>query len=111
MPRSIALTCGLALTAAAIAVPAAQASTAQVVGTKLVYTAAAGETNALIASIVTATGKYRLRDPGATITPGPGCVAATVNDVRCDQAGVTSLEVALGDGADTAKIGLATPAV
>jgi Ca2+-binding RTX toxin-like protein len=102
----------------------AQASTAKVVfppdfGSLFSYIAAPGETNQVEVSLLA--GTVTIRDTGASITAGDGCVSVDAHEVTCalgihDQLGVTlddlddsltlegdgvDWEVRGGDGADT----------
>jgi Ca2+-binding RTX toxin-like protein len=77
---------------------AAVASTARVDAGSLTYTAAAGETNALVISRVL--DNVVLSDPGARITAGRGCTQVTASDVRCSRTGVKGIVVDAGDRAD-----------
>ena len=66
------------------------------------YIAAPGETNAVVVTIEGA--NVRISDPGATISAGPGCVAAGA-DVLCDITQTfVEMFVAFDDGDDSADL-------
>jgi hypothetical protein len=72
---------------------------------RLLYIAAAGETNNLGASL--SNGTYTLTDPGATISPGAGCKTVTANQVTCTKlqgATINYLGVGLSDMNDTVTV-------
>lgn len=114
-----ALAAASALTLAALAPPAAQAGEAHVEtnadGTRtVVFTADPGESNDLLVDRdpgFTAD-QYQLDDQNNSLRPGPGCkqkLREPQNNpepkiVRCDPAGVTTIRVTLGDGADSVNI-------
>jgi len=90
--------------AGAVLVPSeAGASTASVSVNNVFFFATAGETNDVTVER-TATA-YVLSDPGSTIVPGAGCTAVTANVVSCSTAGITKVDLRLGDLNDKAKIG------
>lgn len=81
-------------------VATASASTAQVNGSMLVYTAGAGETNAItFEPAFFNAGAVSIQD-SVPLTPGPGCTAVSSTKVDCDRSGLTSTRFVLGDGAD-----------
>ncbi len=93
----------IAATAALLAVPGiAAGSTASISGATLSFFAAAGETNNLSADIEGT--DYILIDPGAPITPGPGCVAIVAIQVKCAGATVERLSFRLNDLNDSASV-------
>jgi hemolysin type calcium-binding protein len=110
----------LAVTALAIAAPAAQAATVSVVdvglfgGTPgqfaLFYRAAAGETNRLTASESVPGRAWIVRDAGATVVPGPNCVAQPGGAACAAPVSATgrppliSAMIDLADGDDRAQI-------
>lgn len=67
--------------------------------TQVRFQAAAGELNVL--ELSRAGGATRIADRGATIAPGPGCVATDAHTAVCEQ-GDASID--LGDGNDTATV-------
>lgn len=101
----------LTLIATFAMVPVAQAATAQIVYVEgplsphsgpsvapmLQYTAAAGEQNRVTVADEPATG-YRVRDDGAPLQPGSGCLRVNDNEVTCS--GATGVAIATGDGDD-----------
>jgi Ca2+-binding RTX toxin-like protein len=91
---------------AAVAAPQAVAATASVSGGVLVYQASAGETNEL--SVFLIEGVYHLTD-SAGLNSGSGCSSGSVTAVACPAAGVTSLQIDLGDSNDTALMPTPTP--
>ena len=89
--------------AGAVLVPSqAGASTASISVNNVYFFATAGETNDVT---VEKTGTaYVLSDPGSTIVPGAGCTAVTANVVSCSTAGITNVDLRLGDLNDKARI-------
>ena len=89
----------------ALAAPAlAQASTAHVVfppdsGSLFSYIAAPGETNQVEASLLA--GTVTIRDTGASITAGDGCVSVDAHEVTCAVGIHDRLGVALDDLGDS----------
>ncbi|HEX9236480.1 MAG TPA: hypothetical protein VF972_09395, partial [Actinomycetota bacterium] len=77
----------------------ALASTAQISGSTLVFTAASGEANNM--EVEGGNGfPFRVEDLGAPLTPGPGCSADGPHHVLCPSTGVTSISVDTGDRND-----------
>jgi hypothetical protein len=75
------------------------------------YVAAPGEANRLVVQPGPA-GTVSFVDPGATITPlDATCVTVTAHEARCDAALVPALNIALGDGDDSATVDVNTPGV
>jgi Ca2+-binding RTX toxin-like protein len=87
--------------------PVAGAATAQVTGGVLGFDAAAGELNTVRLVRPDAT-TYTLTDTGllttTPITAGAGCTQVTPRSVSCAAAGLTSIDVSLGDGDDELRI-------
>jgi Ca2+-binding RTX toxin-like protein len=81
-------------------VSGAWASTAQVSGSMLVYTAGAGETNAIsFEPAFFDAGAVAIQD-SVPLTPGSGCSAVSSTKVECRRSGLTSTRFLLGDGDD-----------
>ena len=75
------------------------------------YVAAPGEANRLVVQPGPA-GTVSFVDPGATITPlDATCVTVTAHEARCDAALVPALNIALGDGDDSATVDVNMPGV
>ena len=75
------------------------------------FVAAPGEANRLVVQPGPA-GTVSFVDPGATITPlDATCVTITAHEARCDAALVPALNIALGDGDDSATVDVNTPGV
>jgi Ca2+-binding RTX toxin-like protein len=72
------------------------------------FVAASGEANDV--SVTFGSSGFDVRDTGAPITPGAGCVAVTANLVECSVEGEESTEIkaALGDGNDFLTVDVAT---
>ena len=78
----------------------ASASTAAVQGNTLVYTAGAGETNAIsFEPAFFDTGAVAIQD-SVPLSPGAGCEAVSSTKVECQKAGLTTTRFVLGDGDD-----------
>ena len=67
----------------------------------LEYTADAGEGNRLTIAPEAPNG-FRVRDDGAAVRPGSGCMRVTDSEVTC--AGATSVSIVTGDGEDTVTL-------
>jgi Ca2+-binding RTX toxin-like protein len=91
--RTLAL--ALTLAAGALGSSDAVASTVLTDSGKLIYRADAGEENRLTVSLVA--GTYTITDTGASLLVGPNCTQAGPNGATCPSAGITSIDVALGD--------------
>lgn len=90
---------------------AALASTVSVERVQVVYTAGAGETNALVLTVEGT--DMRVSDPGATISAGAGCRPAGA-DVLCDVGpllGGLDVVISLADGDDRADLSSADSAL
>jgi hypothetical protein len=95
-------------------VPAANAATLKLAYTAqgIVYTASTGENNGL--TITPEGGRVTIADPGAGsirfTTSGNGkCTAVAATVVSCTAANIPKVVIALGDGDDTASVGIAVP--
>jgi Ca2+-binding RTX toxin-like protein len=88
----------LALTVPFLVAPTAQAGTIAAGGSKVTYTAATGETNAV--SVTASRGAVTVHDSGAPVT---GCTPVTPTEARCDGA-FRRVSLSLGDGADRARV-------
>ena len=87
-------------------------SDASVSGGVLSFTAGDGETNNV--RVTAQSGSYLLEDPyststktiqaGSRINPGAGCTRVTDTSVRCDAAGISSIQVNAGDLNDTVTV-------
>lgn len=87
---------------ALLAPVAAQASSVQISSNQLIYFAVAGETNSVTVSEEAA--NFRVRDPGATITPLAPCVMVTAIEATCPAATVRGIALHLDDKDDTDTI-------
>jgi Ca2+-binding RTX toxin-like protein len=106
--RTMTRTCpAVAVLLVALALPlSASAATVQKSGVAISYVAGAGETNSVTISL--AGDRYTITDQtGVTIVDGGGCQAGG-SSASCPAAGVTRLDVQLGDQNDSAKILAAT---
>lgn len=95
----------LALSALSPAAVHASSASVDKPNNRLLYIAAAGETNNLGASL--SNGTYTLTDPGATISPGSGCKTVTPNQVTCTKLPSSTIDylgVGLGDLNDTVTV-------
>lgn len=96
--RALVIAALAALTVAAVAHGAA---TVAVSGSTLTYTAAGGESNIPdIRRDPGAPARYVIVETGTTLTAGAGCAADSATQVRCDDVGITSITVTLGDQDD-----------
>jgi hypothetical protein len=95
----------LALVALWLLAPAAQAGTASIDGATARFIAAPGEANQLGVEYSPDLGAYTFRDTGAPVSAGPGCTVSG-GEARCPAAGLTAVDVELGDRDDA---GSATP--
>jgi Ca2+-binding RTX toxin-like protein len=66
----------------------------------IAYAGEPGETNDVVVEWRLTSGTFRFRDYGAPVTPGVGCTAIDAHAVSCRGQGVTTLDVAGGDGDD-----------
>lgn len=100
----------LALSAVTPAAVHASSASVDKQNNRLLYIAAAGETNNLGASL--SNGTYTLTDPGATISPGSGCKTVTANQVTCTKlpgATIDYVGAGLGDMNDTITVNGSLP--
>jgi hypothetical protein len=95
--------------AAVLAPAAAQAATARVEGSELVYSADGGNANDV--TVTLADGAYAIRDSAATINANVGCATVAPDQVSCPAGGVTALRVQLNNGDDRLVVQAPTPAV
>jgi hypothetical protein len=95
----------LALAALWLLPAAAQAGTASIDGTTARFIAAPGEANQLVIDYSPELGAYTFRDTGAPVSAGPGCTVSG-GEARCPAAGLTAVDVELGDRDDA---GSSTP--
>ena len=93
----------------------AHAASVQVTGAELVFTAGAGESNAL--SISFGDGAYEVQDNGTSgearvvVQPGPGCLpGSSPGTIVCSGAGVSAVVADMGDADDSATLNITTPA-
>jgi hypothetical protein len=93
--RLLGLTLAVCLALGAANAAPTLASTVSKSGSTLTYTAASGEVNQTIVSLVS--GTYTVADSGATITVGAGCSSVNANRATCAGAGITSINVNAGD--------------
>jgi Ca2+-binding RTX toxin-like protein len=87
----------VAVVALAAAAPVAQAGKLAASGSRVTYTAAAGEVNRV--TVTAAKGSVTVRDAGAPVT---GCTAIDPDKARCDGT-FGRVTLSLGDGADRAR--------
>lgn len=94
----------VALLALALAPPAATAGTFKVQGSTIIYTANAGEEDKIAAFEMGDRVRFT-RFGGGSLGPDAGCTLSNdLQSVVCDKAGVSSVVLNLGDGADVAAI-------
>ncbi|HWH45311.1 MAG TPA: calcium-binding protein [Thermoleophilaceae bacterium] len=115
--RGRPLIAGVILGGLLAAAPIAEASTVSHSGSRITYTASAGEQNHLVVSKAPAgpagITRISLRDEGAIVivptTPGPfgACIPVDQHEVMCNQRDtVSEVRANLGDGDDYARIGV-----
>jgi len=93
-------TLAVSVVSAVLPASAAWASAAAVSGSALVYTAGAGETNAIsFEPAFFDTGAVAIQD-SVPITPGPGCSSVSSTKVECQSTGLTTARFVLGDQSD-----------
>ncbi|MBM7789294.1 calcium-binding protein [Tenggerimyces flavus] len=88
--------------AALVATPAYAASGVTVAGSILQINAQAGKANKI--SVQLSGTVYTVTDNGDMVTPGTGCVAVTVRQVRCNAPNVSTVTANLGDGNDVLDV-------
>jgi Ca2+-binding RTX toxin-like protein len=107
LTRKVALSLSLGISAAFALLPAVAAgATAHIEIKRVYYIADAGEENDISISLTGS--NYVLSDPGAVITPGPGC-SASGHQAVCPTDGIIGITVNTGDGADSARNNTSTP--
>jgi Ca2+-binding RTX toxin-like protein len=98
--------CVIVAVLAAVVAEASQAATVRVTGgsNAVRYVAGPGESNDLTLTDIEDSWPtaYMVSDPGATITPGTGCVAVDAHTAVCiaESGSMSNVRVALGDGDD-----------
>jgi Ca2+-binding RTX toxin-like protein len=75
----------------------------------LEFTAAAGEVANSVVLGGPLGGRYTVRDTGAPVAAGVGCLQIDTNQVRCAVAGITHAELDLGAGKDIGRVVNALP--
>src|SRR3954453_6917840 len=93
----------LAVAALVLQAPPALAGTVSVTGGVLTFQAAPGEVNDAAVQFVPDDNEYLVRD-SAPVSTGPGCASKDFG-IRCPAAGVTTVELDLGDGDDRGDAG------
>ena len=106
---ALARTTAAALVAALATASAAQAGTARVAESMLLYVAAPGEANDVL--VTRSPDAFRIGDSGTPVTPGPGCTALSANQVACRARGVVRLEIQTNDLADVVSLSIARPSI
>ena len=79
-------------------------------GGTLVFEAAAGDVANNVTLSQPAAARFVVRDTGAPVSAGDGCVQVEADRVRCAAAGITEATLDLGPGADVARVLAALPA-
>ena len=79
---------------------AAHAATASISGSQVVVNAGAGESNNLYVSDVGPNIRIQDTGSGVTLSPGAGCSSGPSGSVNCPSAGITLVNVSMGDGND-----------
>ena len=104
IPAALVLAALLCLVSA---VPAA-ASSIQIAGSRISYSAGNGEDNAL--TVTRSGGNYVFTDAaGVTVAPLAPCSAGPSNVGTCPAAGISSFEIFLGNLDDSAALGASVP--
>lgn len=87
--------------------PARPAGAASVVSGELRLTGGTGASNEIIVSATSTA--YVVEDLLSPITPSSGCTAVTTSKVSCAKTGITSLNLSLGDGYNSASVPVKLP--
>jgi Ca2+-binding RTX toxin-like protein len=105
-----ALLAGIAaFTATLLLASSAIASNATITGTNTIrITATANETNRILVTHASGTDIYRVTDSAANITASGLCAAADTHTVDCPGTGITTIDVDVGRGNDSAELDRAT---